>query len=64
MAEARDRFDTAAWRGPNIGGLGNTVSGQVATVPPRVRDLSRFIDEQSDRITFNRYTGVAGILQR
>lgn len=64
MAEARDRFDTAAWRGPNIGGLGNTVNGQVATVPPRVRDLSLFIDEQSDRITFNRYTGVAGILQR
>jgi hypothetical protein len=29
-----------------------------------VRDLSLFIDEQSDRITFNRYTGVAGILQR
>jgi prepilin-type N-terminal cleavage/methylation domain-containing protein len=64
MAEARDRFDTTAWRGPNIGGLGNTVNGQVANVPPRVRDLSLFIDEQSDRITFNRYTGVAGILQR
>ncbi len=64
MAEARDRFDTAAWRGPNVGGLGNTVNGQVANVPPRVRDLSLFIDEQSDRITFNRYTGVAGILQR
>ena len=64
MAEARDRFDTSAWRGPNVGGLGDTVAGNVATVPQRVLDLSKFIDEQSDRITFNRYTGVAGILQR
>jgi prepilin-type N-terminal cleavage/methylation domain-containing protein len=64
MTDARAGFDTNAWRGPSIGGLGNTVAGQVANVPPRVRDLSRFIDEQSDRIAFNRYTGVAGILQR
>ena len=52
-AEARDRFNASTWKGTNIGGNGSP--------PPRIRDQSLFIEEQSDRITFNRYTGVPGI---
>ena len=52
-AEARDRFNSSTWKGTNIGGNGSP--------PPRIRDQSLFIEEQSDRITFNRYTGVPGI---
>lgn len=64
MTEARDRFAPGAWGGPYIGGLGATANQQAATVPQRVQDLTKFIDEQSDRITFSRYTGVPGIQQR
>ena len=52
-AEARDRFNSSAWKGTAIGSNGSP--------PPRIRDQSLFIEEQSDRITFNRYTGVPGI---
>lgn len=58
-AEARDRFNAAAWKGTGaaaIGGNGNPSA--------RVRDQSLFVEEQSDRITFNRYTGVPGIVSR
>ena len=55
-AEARDRFDATAWRGLAVGGSGSP--------PPRIRDQSLFIDEQSDRITFNRFTGVPGIVPK
>ena len=55
-AEARERFDTTQWRGRNIGGVG--------TPPPRIRDQSLFIEEQADRITFNRYTGVPGLMAK
>jgi prepilin-type N-terminal cleavage/methylation domain-containing protein len=55
-AEARERFDATQWRGRNIGGNG--------TPPPRIRDQSLFIEEQADRITFNRYTGVPGIMTK
>lgn len=62
MAEARELFSTAAWKGPNIGGIDSPT--QPASPPQRVRDLSDFIDEQSDRITFNRFTGVAGVVPK
>jgi hypothetical protein len=55
-AEARDRFDAAAWRGTGAGAIGGNGAPSA-----RVRDQSLFIDEQADRITFNRYTGVPGI---
>lgn len=55
-AEARERFDAASWRGLAIGGSGSP--------PPRIRDQSLFIDEQSDRITFNRFTGVPGVVPK
>jgi len=57
-AEARERFENSAtqWRGTAIGSVG--------TPPARIRDQSLFIEEQSDRITFNRYTGVPGLLQK
>jgi prepilin-type N-terminal cleavage/methylation domain-containing protein len=62
-SELRSKFsdaEAAAWRGPFsvAGGFGND--------PPQARVLSwsRFIEEQSDRITFNRFTGVAGVLPR
>jgi prepilin-type N-terminal cleavage/methylation domain-containing protein len=64
MAEARDRFDVSRWRGNDIGGLGDLTRTQTARLQPRVEDLSKFIDEQSDRITFNRYTGVAGLAEK
>jgi type II secretory pathway pseudopilin PulG len=49
-AEARDRFNANTWKGTTT-----------QNPPPRIRDQSLFIEEQSDRITFNRYTGVPGI---
>jgi len=55
-AEARERFTPSTWKGTNIGGNG--------TPPPRIRDQSLFIEEQADRITFNRYTGVPGIISK
>ena len=55
-AEARERFNAATWRGTSIGNSGNP--------PPRIRDQSLFIEEQADRITFNRYTGVPGIISK
>ena len=55
-AEARERFTPSTWKGVNIGGNG--------TPPPRIRDQSLFIEEQADRITFNRYTGVPGIISK
>ena len=54
--EARERFDAAAWRGTGAGAIGGNGAPSA-----RVRDQSLFIDEQADRITFNRYTGVPGI---
>ena len=70
--EARERFapqsDAAtsgwrAWRGTSIReappfGPALTGSG------PRIRDLSLFVNEQADRITFNRFTGVAAVVAR
>ena len=61
-AEARERFPVSvdSWRGAastqTIGTSGNP--------PARIRDQSLFIEEQSDRIVFNRYTGVPGLLQK
>jgi hypothetical protein len=53
--EARERFpDTAAgWRGPRTG-----------PSQARVDAHSLFINEQADRITFNRFTGVAGLVSK
>ena len=57
--EARERFpgtgpDTAAsWRGAGPG-----------PSQERVVDHSAFINEQADRITFNRFTGVAGLVSK
>jgi type II secretory pathway pseudopilin PulG len=65
--EARERFPPQseastsgwrAWRGPQILETAANGSG------PRVRDLSAFINEQADRITFNRFTGVAAVVAR
>jgi hypothetical protein len=55
-AEARERFDAASWRGLAVGGSGSP--------PPRIRDQSLFVEEQSDRITFNRFTGVPGVVPK
>jgi prepilin-type N-terminal cleavage/methylation domain-containing protein len=53
--EARERFpDTAAgWRGPQSGPSQKRVDGHTL-----------FINEQADRITFNRFTGVAGLVSK
>jgi len=53
--EARERFPgtAAGWRGPRSGPSQN-----------RVLDHSLFINEQADRITFNRFTGVAGLVSK
>ena len=67
MSEARERFNSALWKGPNIGTLGSFSSsgGYTApSIPQRVQDISNFVYEQSDRITFNRYTGVPGIIAK
>ena len=53
--EARERFPTRSpgWRGEGSG-----------PSQARVVDHSAFIDEQADRITFNRFTGVAGLVSK
>jgi hypothetical protein len=53
--EARERFPTTAsgWRGPKSG-----------PSQARVFDHTSFINEQADRITFNRFTGVAGLVSK
>ena len=62
MSEAREKFNSSLWKGPTIGSLGSFIPIYTApTIPQRVQDISKFVDEQSDRITFNRYTGVPGI---
>jgi hypothetical protein len=57
-AEARERFpnSSTSWRGLNVGSSSST--------PPRIADQSLFIEEQSDRITFNRFTGVPGVVPK
>ena len=55
--EARGMFaesSVAKWRG-----TGSAAVGSNGSPSQRVRDLSQFIEQQSDRITFNRYSGVA-----
>jgi prepilin-type N-terminal cleavage/methylation domain-containing protein len=67
MSEARERFNSSLWKGPNIGNLGSFNSSGTFTepvIPQRVKDISNFVDEQADRITFNRYTGVPGIISK
>jgi type II secretory pathway pseudopilin PulG len=74
LAEARDRrpylddpVPSNDWRGPNIGGLGSTTAtfaANEAAQTPRVRDISRFVSEQSERITFNRFSGVPQIVPK
>jgi hypothetical protein len=61
MSEAREKFNSSLWKGPVIGSLGNFNTNTAPAIPQRVQDISKFVDEQSDRITFNRYTGVPGI---
>jgi prepilin-type N-terminal cleavage/methylation domain-containing protein len=53
--EARERFPTRSpgWRGERSG-----------PSQARVVDHSAFINEQADRITFNRFTGVAGLVSK
>jgi prepilin-type N-terminal cleavage/methylation domain-containing protein len=67
--EAREKFPPAgdgspsgwrAWRGVRMAGSATNGTGS----PRRVGDLSLFIAEQSDRIFFNRFTGVAGVAAR
>jgi prepilin-type N-terminal cleavage/methylation domain-containing protein len=57
--EARKLFNATTWQGTGAGAIGGN-----GTPSPRVRDQTSFIDEQSDRITFNRYTGVPGIVPK
>ena len=60
-AEARDVFPgtVGAWKGTGAAAIGGN-----GTPPQRTRDQSKFIDEQSDRVVFNRYSGIAGTVQR
>ena len=58
-AEARERFTPSTWKG-----TGTSAIGSPGIPPPRIRDQSLFIEEQADRITFNRYTGVPGIISK
>jgi hypothetical protein len=57
--EARKLYNATTWQGTGAGAIGGN-----GIPSPRVRDQSSFIDEQSDRITFNRYTGVPGIVPK
>ncbi len=57
-AEARERFDATQWRGWDLGSVTNGIP------PVRSRDQSLFIEEQADIITFNRFTGVPGVVPR
>jgi type II secretory pathway pseudopilin PulG len=60
-AEARENFPStiAAWKGTGAAAIGGNNSP-----PPRTRDHTKFVDEQSDRVVFNRYSGIAGTVQR
>ena len=58
-AEARKLYNPTTWQGTGSGAIGGN-----GNPSPRVRDQSSFIDEQSDRITFNRYTGVPGVVPK
>ncbi|MBM4100257.1 MAG: prepilin-type N-terminal cleavage/methylation domain-containing protein [Planctomycetes bacterium] len=58
-AEARKLYNASTWQGTGAGAIGNNGNPSL-----RVRDQSSFIDEQSDRITFNRYTGVPGVVPK
>ncbi len=49
--DMRTRFNTAAWAGP----ANNTA---------RRNDVTDYVEELADRITFNRYTGVPGVVQK
>jgi prepilin-type N-terminal cleavage/methylation domain-containing protein len=50
-AEMRARFNTAPWAGP-------------ANNLARRNDVSAYVEELADRITFNRYTGVPGVVKK
>ena len=58
-AEARKQFNATTWQGTGAGAIGGN-----GNPSPRVRDQTSFIEEQSDRITFNRYSGVPGIVPK
>lgn len=58
-AEARQLFDGNAWKG-----TGAAAVGGASNPSKRVSDQTLFIEEQADRITFNRYTGVAGVVSK
>jgi len=58
-AEARKLYNPTIWQGTGSGAIGGN-----GNPSPRVRDQSSFIDEQSDRITFNRYTGMPGVVPK
>ena len=58
-AEARKLYNPVTWQGTGSGAIGGN-----GNPSPRVRDQSSFIDERSDRITFNRYTGVPGVVPK
>lgn len=49
--DLRSRFNTAAWVGP-------------ANNLARRNDISSYVEEMADRITFNRYSGVPGVVQK
>lgn len=50
-SELRSKFDTAPWAGP-------------ANNQPRRDNISAYVEELADRITFNRYTGVPGVVNK
>lgn len=62
-ADARQVFPLAE-RGPSVAGSwrGSTINTAASGGQRRRLDLSQFIDEQSDRIVFNRYSGVAVVV--
>ena len=57
--EARQLFDASAWKG-----TGSAAVRGAPTPAARVADQSRFVEEQADRIVFNRYSGIAGVARR
>ncbi len=58
-AEARERFDASTWRGLVI----DRITPE-AKASPRSSDQTLFIEEQSDIISFNRFTGVPGLVPK
>jgi prepilin-type N-terminal cleavage/methylation domain-containing protein len=62
-SEAREVFPATVqqWKGT---GAGSTGAGSNGNPPVRTLDQSRFIEERSDRIVFNRYSGIAGTVAR